>query len=314
MSFSDRAKTWKDFYTFFKVPRSVFDKYRSGYLTLPEGLFIVFNNNLSSEKRRYYLSRINYISDNWGKIKGGKVTYSLHKDIFDRGRVLGLKKISNDRSLRDNIPLDKELNEGLSYFLGLFIGDGFTNVYNNRYIIQFTGNWTKELNFYEGYVSTLVNNLFSLKPYIRRDKLSNAIRFNFFSKDLYFLITERFGISAGRKSYFVLIPDEIINSSKDILFSCIAGIYDAECCVFLDKRKKYNEPYPRIDLHMINPGIIQQIGKILRDEGVSISFDRKFTKLSIYGKRNIIYFLDKVKLRNPKNIKIINKFYSEYKY
>ena len=115
---------------------------------------------------------------------------------------------------RQNYKWAREINRKgyLAYFIGLFIGDGFTNKYDeHHYITQFVGCKSKELEYYQDIFSKNSNKIFGLTPKISEDKKFDAIRINFYSKDMFDLITKRFNIKAGRKSHDVLIPDEILN-------------------------------------------------------------------------------------------------------
>ena len=300
--------SWNELSLRFGIPRATLSKYRIGKLTLPIELYEKLSYNFNNYNKTYFLKEVDRLENNWGQIKGGIETYSSHKEIFEKGR---LKAIKRTRELVHRFDTEIKLDNALAYFIGLFIAEGFTNKYQGYYLTQFTSHWQFEHTFYDETIRKIVNNLFSLKPYIRHDSLSNAIRFNLYSRDLFTLITERFKISRGRKSYTVLIPDEIVNADKEILFSCISGIYDGESCFFVDKRKAYNKPYPRIDLHMVNPTIIKQIYEILIDNGIKCSISGDYVRIYIYGDKNILDFLNKVGLQNPKHIRKIDSYFGQ---
>jgi|SRR3989338_2622319 len=304
-----RVKTWKEVYRLFNVPKSVFEKYRTGYLTLPAPLFVKICEKLPKDRVIYYNARISYLGKYWGMAKGGEITYSKHKEIFDKGRILGSQSESRKLNRKYKIEQNMILDEYLSYFIGLFIAEGFTNVYGRHYQTQFTGNWSEEFEFYDKVVRGIVKDLFDITPYIRKDRIANAVRFNLFSKDLFSMITNRFNIKAGRKSHNVLIPKEISSSSRENLMSCLSGIFDGEACFFVDNRKVYAHPYPRIDLHMVNPGIIEQISDILNKEGIKHGIVGDFSRINIYGEKNVTDFLRKVGFSNLKHLIKIKKHF-----
>jgi len=297
---------WNELSLKFGIPRATLSKYRIGKLTLPVNLYRVLSANFSDYNKIYFLKETSILDDNWGQIKGGIKTYSSHKEIFEKGREKAIKRV---RELVHRFDINIKLDNALAYFIGLFIAEGFTNKYQGYYLTQFTGHWQFEHAFYDETIRKIADNLFSLKPYIRHDSLSNAVRFNLYSRDLFTMITERFKISRGRKSYTVLIPDEILNADKEILFSCISGIYDGESCFFVDKRKKYNKPYPRIDLHMVNPTIIKQIYEILIKNGIKCSISGNYVRIYIYGDKNISDFLNKIGFQNPKHINKVDSYF-----
>lgn len=293
--------SWRELYLHLSIAKSVFEKYRAGSLTIPYTIYSRLISKFKQGDKKEFLDYIKMLDSNWGSVLGGKSTYSKHKEIFDKGRKKGIEAIKK-RSISFNINMP--LNEDLTYFIGLFVGDGFTNKYGNHYMFQFVGH-KQELGFYKDKVIPLAKRLFNIFPNIKEDAVGNFIRVDYYSSCLFRLTTERFKINRGRKSRTVLIPKEILDSDRRFLLSFIAGIYDAEACVFLDRRPNYLKPYPRIDLHMVNPALIEQINNILLKEGIKTSISGDYERILIYGWKNINGFLEKVKLFNPKHLKKI---------
>lgn len=291
---------WSKLRDRFNLSKSTFEFYKNGRFTLPEKLYTELSKKFEKKDKFFFMNKINFLNSNWGSIMGGKITYSLHKNIFDNGRKLAIKTIQ-DRVNKFDINLT--LTKKLAYFIGLFIGDGFTNKYQRYYLIQFTGDKRTEESYYTGLISRYSKQLFNLVPMIRGEKNSNGLRFNLYSVQLFNLITQRFKISAGRKSRSVLIPEEILNSEPEIIKSCLRGIYDAEGCVFFDKRNSYKKPYPRIDLHMLNPPIIKQIFKLLNEFSIPCSTNKDFTRILIYGDDALKKFIKEIGFSNPKHLK-----------
>ncbi|MBI2110424.1 hypothetical protein HYT51_01435 [Candidatus Woesearchaeota archaeon] len=288
--------SWKSLYCELHIAKSVFEKYKSGKLTIPYSLYSKMASHL--ENKEVFSSFINILKANWGNIKGGKTTYAKHKEIFDQGRRKAIEAIKEKALTFDiNMPL----SEDLAYFLGLFIGDGFTNKYGNHYMFQFIGH-KQELGFYKNEVVPIAKRLFNLVPNIKEDNIGNFIRVDYYSSCLFRLTTERFKIERGRKSKTVLVPKEILKSDRKFLHSFIAGLYDAESCVFFDRRKKYTKPYPRIDLHMNNLDILNQIKNALDEDSIVSNVFVKNSRLLIYGEENIRKFLSEIPIKNPKHL------------
>lgn len=298
---------WNEVVLDLSIPRAMLSKYRDGDITIPELIYKKFIKFFNEKDGDYFQNNISYFDENWGRINGGRSTYSKHKEIFDNGRKKAIEKTREHANKFDiHLPLSLEL----SYFIGLFIGDGFTNKYGYHYIIQFTGDKRKEKIYYSEIIAKFSEELFNLNPKIKEEEKTNALRVNFYSLNLFKLITERFKIKAGRKSREVLIPEEILNSPEDILLACIAGIYDAEGCFYFDKRKYYKTPYPAIALHMNNPSLIKQISNIFFKYDIEHSCTKSCSTLYIYGKNNVKSFLSKIKLLNPKyksKIELLNR-------
>lgn len=292
---------WKEIRDKFNIPKSTFEFYKNGRFTLPEELYLILSKKFSKEDKLFFMSKTNVLNSNWGSVKAGKITYSKHKNIFDEGRKLAIKRI---QAKVNKFDINLTLTKKLAYFIGLFIGDGFTNTYQRYYLIQFTGDKRTERGYYEILISKYSKQLFNLTPIIREEKKSNGLRFNLYSKQLFNLITKRFKISAGRKSQTVLIPEEILKSKPEILKACIRGIYDAEGCVFFDKRKSYTKPYLRIDLHMNNAGILKQICNILCDFGIkgSLVTIPNNQRVIVYGEKQTKKFIKEIGFSNPKHL------------
>lgn len=289
---------WKSFYLKLNIPRSLFDKYRFGSISIPIRLFDKLNKNLTDEFSSAISKKISFIDGNLGQIKGGREAYKINKKIFEKGRRIGLKKIVKINKISDNSILTPDL----CYFIGLFIGDGFANKYRSSYLIQFVGHKDYEKIFYEDFFSKLVFKIFSLKSKIILEKKVNAVRLNIHSKELIQLLNERFKIPLGKKFDKVRIPEEILESTSSNISACLAGLFDAEGCVFIDKRKIYSKEYPRVVFHINNKYLTKQIYDILMKDGIKVSNSSNFEMLNIYGKKNILLFLEKIKLQNPKHL------------
>lgn len=292
---SSEFNTWKEFYNSLDINRKTLDKYKTGRITLPESVFNKMISRLDQATIIYFKKNISYFDSNWGSVKGGKSTYEKHKEIFDKGREKAIEKIKS-RAPRFDINL--QLNEELSHFIGLLIGDGFTNKYGRYYLTQFTGNKLKEKEYYEKIIIPRAVKLFGFSPKIIEELNTNALRVNFYSIDLFNMITKRFEIEAGRKTRDVVIPTEILNSNSDNILSCIAGIFDAEGCLFFDKREQYKTPYPFISLNMKNPSLIKQISYIFKDHDIKHSISGNYKTLYVYGRNAVKDFLKKIKLLN----------------
>lgn len=295
-------ETWNQMANFLETRRSVLSRYRDGKLTLSENFYMKLSAKIDKNDKELLSRNITILKDNWGRIKAGKITYHKYKRIFDEGRKKAINAVRNRaHKFNTDIPLGKEL----AYFIGLFIGDGFTNKYGRYYLTQFTGDKRFEKEFYSNLVANYSKNLFNLNPIIYEDKNTNALRFSLYSKDLFNLITKRFQISAGRKSKNVLIPNEILDSKPVIIKSFIRGLYDAEGCVFFDKRESYTAPYPRIDLHMNNLELLKQIYSLLNRFEIKCTLVtiKDNLRVIIYGEDKVRKFIKEIGFSNPKHLK-----------
>ena len=93
----------------------------------------------------------------------------------------------------------------------------------------------------------------------------------------------------------------------EIVKSFIRGLYDAEACVFVDKRTNYLEHYPRIDLHMCNLNLLKQVYNILNKIGIKCSLVnlKDNYRVLIYGKEQVGKFIKEIGFSNPKHLEKI---------
>lgn len=297
--------TWNRLSNHFGICRKLLHQYRVGRLTIPENLYKKIIKSFSKSDLKMFSKNISFRESNWGNIKGGKKAYIGNKSFFDEGRK---KAILLSKMKIKKFDINLPLTEDLAYFMGLFIGDGFTNKYQRYYLTQFVGQYSFEEGYYRGIISRIGRDLFGLVLKIKKEKNSDTVRANYYSRDLFEMITKRFKISRGRKSHFVLIPEEILNSDEKIVFSCIAGLYDAEGCFYFVERNGYKNPYPILEFHVNNVLLVNQINQILINAGVKFS-SWKNKRIVIYGKKNISYFFKKIKLKNPKLLRKVPKVY-----
>ncbi|MBS3074148.1 hypothetical protein J4447_01695 [Candidatus Pacearchaeota archaeon] len=298
-------KSWKEAYEKYKIPRSTFDRYRYGHWSIPSELYSNLIITFKENDLNLFSKNIKLVDANWGRIKGGKESYKKNKTAFDKGRKLGLVKILQTKPKPGFDHTKIETDCDLAYVVGLWIGDGFSNKYGGYYLTQFVGHKKHELKYYTEIICKYLENRFRLSPKIKKNFKGNFIRVNIYSKEFFNLLTKNLGLPAGRKSHTILIPQKIILADKEILLACVAGIYDAEGCIFFDKRKEYPKPYPRIDLHMLNLPILHQVKVVLEHEGIICSFankDNKNQRILVYGEKNVKRFLEKVPIKNPKHL------------
>jgi intein/homing endonuclease len=289
--------TWKAVRNHFNIYKSRLDCFRDGSISIPYKTFNELNKSLT--EKDYFLEQIILKNQNWGSVKGGITTYRKHKEIFEKGREKARRKGSPTRYKFDiNLPLSKELCE----FIGAFIGDGFTNRYGYNCMTQITGHKQLDKHYY---INTLIPIIKSISPnanpliYIRPD----AIRLTINSKEFHNLLTTRFGFPSGKKTFSVIIPEEIINSNNCYLINaCLRGIFDTDGCVAFDRRKIYKTPYIRIVLQMESKELIKQIHSLLQNQGIKSTITTDLRKIQINGTENCRKFVKQVGFSNKRHL------------
>jgi len=306
----------KDRVLFFDKLGSFSNSYLAKYLETSRGMILRYKNGdlLMSEKRfrrllelipeesEYLIKKAGYKDENWGRIKGGTSTYSKRKDIFEKGRRIGLERILAKNKCVD---LDIELTEDICEFIGAFIGDGFTNRYGHVSMTQIAGDKRYDTE-YHSYLGSILEKRFGIKPRIYVKKETNELRTNFYSKGLFLFLVGRFSFPPGKKAKTVLIPNEIIHSNDPRKVSAVLrGIFDTDGSVYFDRRQIYKRKYPRIDLHLRNMGLIRQISEQLSGMDIPFSVVEGGYRLQINGISSIKKYISTIGFSNPRHIKKI---------
>lgn len=274
--------SWKDIGRQFNVPKASFERYRSGKLSTPEELYNKLKDfsNLEIDDSNIYV-----LEDNLGQIKGGKKAYKINKTKFDEGRLLGSKSIKKKREIEEII-FKLELNKDICELAGTFIGDGCFNVYNNKlYHIEFSGDTRYDLPYYEEIIIPILKSIIpDIKPHFyyghNRD---NSLRVVFYSKKIFIFMKDFLGFTPGKKTFTIKIPDKIILAGDEFIRSTIRGIFDTDGCVFLDRRKKYKNPYPRIFLQTVSKPLYDQLYPYL---------SREFKMYTRFNEKRQIYIME----------------------
>lgn len=276
---SEDLEQWKELSSVTGIPESTLGKYRRGKHSIPSKRFHDMLNLLDSKQRTHYLNNVKQKEDNWGVRKGGIATYSNHPEIFEKGR----EKASKLKKAKYDFDIHMKLSEELCEFIGAFIGDGFTNKYGSSYMTQFTGHSKLDKAYYQNTITPIISELFNTPSYTTYD--GNTMRVNIYSKRLFEMLTQRFKLERGKKVYTTKIPREIADTKKDLLFSTIRGIFDADGCLFLDEREVYKNPYPRITFQTASDPLYQQLKNILGKHFNLYTSKRKNKRhyIEIYG-------------------------------
>ncbi|HLG23512.1 MAG TPA: LAGLIDADG family homing endonuclease [Candidatus Nanoarchaeia archaeon] len=201
-----------------------------------------------------------------------------------------------------------QLNEEICEFAGAFIGDGYMGIYGdskNNYTIGITGDKTLDKHYFENYLVPLIKRNFPFtnpKIYYRNDE--HTILLRIYSKQLYDFMLE-LGFNCGKKSRTVILPPRIIHYPK--FMNCvIRGIFDTDGCLFFDKRKNYNKPYPRITLQSSSIELINQLESYLSNNFtlyVNKSNRNGYRNyLEIYGFSQLETFLKQIGFSNKRHL------------
>src|SRR3989344_7440430 len=94
--------TWSEIYKRFGIPKSTFEKYRTGEFLIPDDLFQSFLNNLENSIANKINSSLKVYPDNFGQVKGGKRAYKINYEEFAKGRKKGIIKLKSSWRLNNH--------------------------------------------------------------------------------------------------------------------------------------------------------------------------------------------------------------------
>lgn len=303
-------RTWKELCLELNIPKYSLDRYKEGQILIPEELFLKLISFLNEEDKRNFLKEIIKLQDNFGQIKGGKKAYKINFKNFEEGRKKGLISIRENQKKKDKkireVTLNIELSKEICEFMGAFIGDGFFNCYNNKlYQIRFSGDSQLDLEYYTKCIIPNIKKSFpSLNPHIYKVKNKNGMNITFYSRELFYYLKDVIGFTPGKKVYTVSIP-EIILKNESLIYPTIRGIFDTDGGFYLDKRKGYKKPYPRIALQTVSKNLYSQLVLILSKEFKiyhRYNPKREIYLIELYGHQNIKKWMSLIGFSNKRHL------------
>jgi hypothetical protein len=192
-----------------------------------------------------------------------------------------------------------QLNKNLSELIGAIIGNG--NIYDGKRTkyVEITGNSIQDRTYFNGRLDSIISSELGYTPriYIR----GNAIRLRI-NKRSFVRYLKVIGMPIGKgKSLIVKIPCSIAKR-WDLARNCIRGIFDTDGSVYFDKRHVYATPYPRMDLHLNNLGLVYQIYDMLSSHGFNPRISTKKGSLYLNGVNEIMHYLNTIDFSNYKHL------------
>ena len=243
----------------------------------------------------YNISRASFFNYYLGK---KDIPLDLFKSLMGFGGITlkNVQKIEKERHLKKQIP-NIILDEKLAEIIGILNGDGHICPIN--YEICVVGD-SKELDYLK-YLKNLFERKFHLKTQTMIDKSKFKIRV--YSKELFKLLTEKYGLPSGNKIGKLKIPIKI-KKSKSLLIAYVRGLYDTDGTFYIRRKKDIALEISSADNHFL-----MEIFKTLKKLGFNV---RKYKKhVNLYCKKDIITFFKIVKPANNKHLKKFN-FYNNH--
>ncbi len=204
-----------------KVPYSTLKKYAQEVFLLPENVFkkLIGLSSIKEEELE-----ITYLSNNWGKIIGGKKGMETIQKKYPE-KILEWRKKAIRKSHLNNAKKIKipPLNEKLAELVGVYLGDGTLT----KYFIRISGDCRYDIPYFK-YLSEVIYELFSINPSIRKEKNRNTLYLTILSKNVCSFLNKNFGLRYGHKiKNKTCIPKKILEDEK-LSIACFRGLIDTD--------------------------------------------------------------------------------------
>jgi len=214
---------------------------------------------------------------------------------------------------RKEISFPEKLSSELAEEIGIHIGDGSLVLRKKEGHYDYFVCLSTEEESYKNHVIKLIKKIYGILP-SRIDIDKNSVNIEYSSK-LLLLWKSSMGLPIGNKKD-ITIP-EIISSSVFIT-DCLRGIFDTDGSVTFKKKGHNYHTYPVLKIDNKNYRLIVQINSILRNIGITSSFQLNRPRISSNGSKSFvstIYVSGKsntvkwFKLISPKNEIHITKYH-----
>lgn len=202
-----------------------------------------------------------------------------------------------------------KLNREIAEFLGALSGDGLIGIYgdrSNQFMIQFAGHAVDDKKYMQHLAKLLEE--FEVAAIPKYRVKNNTIWMYVYSKKLLHILNKDYKFPIGKKGDRLVILDEIVQSEA-LIRRFIRGVFDTDGCVFLDKRKTYKKPYPRIRLEIVSQKLFKEIANYLHHYFKTYQRERNRPRhqktyiLEIYGHKNLEKWMDLIGFSNEKHLK-----------
>jgi hypothetical protein len=253
--------------------------------------------------------------NNWGKIKGGKITQKILLVKYGPQEIKNRQKNGGKRSAEEKIKNDKPLNIKLDdplflEFYGILLGDGWLSKLHSKnktiHLIGISGHLVKDKGFHHK-INNNIKKLFDRNPYLKEIKRYNAREILFSHKVLFNFLVEKLNFPIGLKKNLHL-PTPICQMDFNLTKYIIRGIFDTDGCFYLDKTP-VGKPYPCISITMKEPALMQQIYNCLISQGFKVYHykSEKIEMLILKGSKKLKKWLNEIGSSNPSKSNIMQK-------
>lgn len=286
-----------------KIPLKTIQNWKYGNNYIPES---ICSTGISEE-----VKVLDKQEDNWGRIKGGKKTYSVILEKYGKEEIKKRQSQGGKNAIEKIRKIQKPLNMDISNtlfleFYGVLLGDGWMSklVYRGKTInlIGISGNANKDKEFFI-YLKRNIKTLFNRDAYLKYRPKYNSIELNFAHKELLKKMHEDLDFPIGEK-IDLEIHDSIYNLGYEKMKYVIRGILDTDGCVYFDKTPVGN-PYPCLNLTMKAPRLMKQVFNMLINNGFKCMLQNRnghAMQIILKGRKQLKKWMKEIGSSNPRNL------------
>lgn len=240
---------------------------------IPESIYKRLDN-----KKKYNKFIIEKRKDNWGRVKGGRLSKGKTKEVY----------------------FPKECKE-LAELYGIMLGDGnLTKIKGYKigtYMIRIVGDSKKDRKYLLDYVYPLIKDLFKIKVREGKFKKTNAMFIEVHGINLVKFLENK-GFKPGNKIKNKLGIPDWIKQNPSFLKKCLRGLYDTDGSVY----KLGNQNSYQINFCNHNKRLLNEVRESLISLNISPSRITKEEEINITKKSELRKFLKTVGFSNSKHL------------
>lgn len=192
-----------------------------------------------------------------------------------------------NKSHRKNVTLPKH-SERLAEFFGVMMGDGGIN---NKWQANITVNAVADAA-YADYIVRLIEELFCIKPVLRRRKDKQALVISISSTSVVdFLIANGFP-SGNKLKAGLAIPRWVLRNRK-YRVACVRGLVDTDGCLYVHTHRVAEKIYKNIGFCFAtySPSLMNQVIGIFEEFSIVPHITRQGRQLYLYSESAVAWYL-----------------------
>jgi len=264
--------TWNQFSKRLKIRFPRLKEYYYENALIPEDIFKEIDDKTYSE---YIIEKR---EENWGRIKGGKISPGKTKKI--------------------KIPKE---SKKLAEFYGIMLGDGnLTKIKGYKlgtYSIRIVGDIHKDKEYLLNFVKPLIENLFEIKVRNSKFRGSNGMFLEAYSRELVKFL-EKKGFKPGNKIKNRLEIPKWIKNNRRFLAFCLRGLYDTDGSAY----KLTNQNSYQINFCNYNEVLLRDVREALISLNIFPSKITKGKEINITKKSELVKYLKVIGFHNHKHL------------